>query len=60
MIPTIIVEFHSEVLGNGEFWRGPANKVAEIRNVVARELAQYVSLDGKARTVGMWTVRSKP
>ena len=49
----IVVEYD----GGFEFWRGDETKIAEIRNIVARKLAEQVRKDGKTRTDGMWTVR---
>jgi hypothetical protein len=49
----IVVEYD----GGFEFWRGDETKIAEIRNIVARKLADQVRKDGKTRTDGMWTVR---
>lgn len=53
----IIVEVKNEILGNDEFWRGPEDRIDEIRNIPARMLAKKVVKDGKARTIGMWHVR---
>lgn len=53
----IVIEYDSPVLGSGEFWRGDETKIVEIRNIVARKLAEQVCKDGAARTAGMWTVR---
>jgi hypothetical protein len=52
----LVVHFKSEVLGAGEFWRGPPSRIHEIRNVVARELAAHVAEDGRRRQDGMWIV----
>ena len=52
----IRVEIKSDVLGDSVFWKGPADRVSEIRNVPARRTAQLVSEDGKARACGMWRV----
>jgi hypothetical protein len=56
----IRVEYKSEVLGDGVFWEGPATAVAEIHNIPARETAQMVAEDGKARAYGMWHVSMLP
>lgn len=55
----IVVTYSSEILGSGEFWRGPANRLREIRNIPARRLAERVAVDGKPRLLGMWTVERK-
>ena len=55
----IIVEVKNEILGDSEFWRGPEEKIAEIRNVPARMAAENVVKDGKPRAVGMWHVRQE-
>ena len=52
----IVVRSSSEILGSDEFWRGPPDRVREIRNVVARRLAEHVAQDGHERKDGMWTV----
>lgn len=56
----IRVEYKSEVLGDGVFWEGPATAVAEIHNIPARQTAQMVAKDGKARVYGMWHVSMLP
>lgn len=53
----IIVEVKNEILGDSEFWRGPADRICEIRNIPARITAQQVVQDGKPRVCGMWHVR---
>lgn len=53
----IVVEYKSDVVGSGEFWRGAETDIAQIRNIPARRLAKAVAMDGKERTSGMWTVR---
>jgi hypothetical protein len=53
---TLSVTFQSEILGSGEFWRGDAEKISEIRNIPAREAAKHVARDGQTRFVGMWKV----
>jgi len=53
----IVVEVKNEILGNSEFWRGPEDRIAEIRNVPARMTAQHVVKDGKPRACGMRHVR---
>lgn len=55
----IVVEVKNEILGDSEFWRGPEDRVAEIRNVPARFMAQQVVKDGKPRVYGMWHVRQE-
>lgn len=52
----ILVETKSEVIGNGVFWTGPAERIGEIRNIPARELAAMVARDGESRSLGMWRV----
>lgn len=53
----IVVEVNNEILGNSEFWRGSEDKIHEIRNVYARDLAKKVVKDGQSRSNGMWHVR---
>lgn len=55
----IVVSYKSEVLGAGEFWRGPDDRIKEIRNIPARRLAAEVVTDGKPRSAGMWTVEKR-
>lgn len=55
----VIVEVKNEILGDSEFWRGDKDKIHEIRNVVARELAKQVAKDGIQRADGMWHVRAE-
>jgi len=55
----IVVEVKNEILGDSEFWRGPEDRIAEIRNVPARLTAQKVAMDGKPRVCGMWHVRQE-
>lgn len=55
----IVVEVKNEILGDSEFWRGPEDRIAEIRNVPARLTAQQVAKDGKPRVCGMWHVRQE-
>lgn len=55
----IIVEFKSEILGNGELWRGAEKDIAQIRNICAREAAELVAKDGNPRVDGMWHVRQE-
>ena len=52
----IVVEVKNQVLGDSVFWRGPADQVAEIRNIPARKTAEAVAKDGKPRVCGMWHV----
>lgn len=54
---TVVVEVKNEILGDGEFWRGPASRISEIRNIPARQTATRVVQDGKPRQCGMWHVR---
>jgi len=56
----IVVYYSSDILGNGEFWRGDESEVNDIRNIPARRLAQQVRADGATRASGMWTVRQIP
>lgn len=53
----IVITYESEVLGSGEFWRGPANRISEIRNIPARRAAEKLleNDDGKPVSGGMWT-----
>lgn len=53
----IVVEVKNDILGNDEFWRGPADRISEIRNIPARRLAELVCADGLPRKSGMWHVR---
>ena len=53
---TIRVETKSDVLCDGVFWEGPADRVGEIRNIPSRQTAQLVAADGKPRACGMWRV----
>jgi len=55
----IVVEYESDVLGRGMFWKGPEERVSEIHNIPARETARLVVRDGRERTCGMWTVRQE-
>lgn len=55
----IIVEYKSDVLGNGELWRGDEKDVAQIRNICAREIAYKTAKDGQPRVDGMWHVRQE-
>lgn len=52
----IVVETKNEIFGDGVFWRGPAERVGEIRNIPARETAKLVAKDGNPRVCGMWHV----
>lgn len=58
-MPVIVVTYNSEVLGSGEFWRGPEDALRNIRNIPARRLAEKVAADGKTRSVGMWTAEKR-
>ena len=53
----IVVEVKNEILRDGEFWRGPADHINEIRNIAVRRLAKLVCTDGMSRKIGMWHVR---
>ena len=53
---TLRVEVKNAILGDCVFWEGPAEKLDEIRNYPARDLARIVAKDGKARRDGMWVV----
>ncbi|MBM2769872.1 hypothetical protein [Burkholderia anthina] len=55
----IIVEVKNEILGDSVFWRGDAEDIRQIRNVVAAQLAFHVSRDGKPRSAGMWHVHAE-
>lgn len=55
----IIVEVKNAILGDSEFWRGPEEKIAEIRSLPARMAAEKVVKDGQQRVVGMWHVRQE-
>jgi len=50
------VEVKNEILGDSVFWEGPAERLEEIRNYPARDLAREVAKDGKPRRSGMWNV----
>lgn len=52
----IKVEVKSEILGNGVFWEGHADRVQDICNIPARETAKLVAKDGVNRVCGMWHV----
>ena len=56
----ILVEVKNEILGYSVFWRGQAEKIAEIRNIPARRTAEAVAKDGKTRVCGMWHVSAVP
>lgn len=53
----IVVEVRNQILGDSEFWRGPADRVGEIRSIPARMIAKLTAQDGKPRIDGMWHVR---
>ena len=55
----IIVEVKNAILGDSEFWRGPEEKISEIRNIPARIAAEKVIKDGQPRVSGMWHVRQE-
>lgn len=52
--PIIVVSYKSEVLGKGEFWRGPASQIDTIHNICAQQLARLTSKDGQPHKDGMW------
>jgi len=52
----IRVEVKNEILGDSVFWEGDSRDVLEIRNIVARTLAELVAMDGMPRNEGMWFV----
>lgn len=56
----ILVEVKNEILGDSIFWQGPPERIAEIRNIPARETAKLVALDGEKRVCGMWHVSVAP
>ncbi len=53
---TILVRVENEILGNDDFWEGNSDNISEILNIVARELAKCVCVDGRTRKDGMWVV----
>jgi len=55
----IIVDVKNEILGDHEFWRGDEDKISEIKNLVAQNLAKRVLIDGQPRSAGMWFVRKE-
>lgn len=58
----IVITCKSEILredGSTPFWEGPADRIGEIRSLVARDLAVDVVKDGKTRKSGMWTVEAR-
>ncbi len=55
----IIVEVKNVILGDSEFWRGPEERISEIRNIPARMAAEKVIKDGQPRVSGMWYVRQE-
>lgn len=57
----IIVTCKNEILGEDgskPFWEGPAERIGEIRNFTARELAAEVAKHGNPCRRGMWTVEA--
>ena len=56
----IIVEIKNKILGDDVFWRGPSERIDEIKNIPARETAKLVAKDGKKRVCGMWHVSAEP
>jgi len=52
----IKVEVKNEILGDDIFWQGDSTKISEIRNIVAKKLAEKVIKDGQTRKDGMWIV----
>jgi hypothetical protein len=55
--PIIVVSVENEFLGSGEFWRGPASRINECRNICGQGIARLTWKDGKPHADGMW--RSK-
>lgn len=55
-IARLQVTYCSEVLGNGVFWEGPPDRIEEIHNVVAQDLAQRVLRSQRPQATGMWRV----
>lgn len=41
--------------GKTPFWVGDAERIGEIRNIPARDLATETAKDGKPRKSGMWS-----
>lgn len=54
---TVIVDVRNDILGNSEFWRGPEDRIEEIRNIPARMCALRVVASGQPSHTGMWYVR---
>ena len=55
--PIIVVSVENEILGGGEFWRGPASQIHQCRNLVGQAIAYLTAKDGKPRSDGMWRSR---
>jgi len=53
----IRVEIKNEILGDSVFWEGDIKGICQIRNIVAKNLAEKVAQDGRARKSGMWRVK---
>jgi hypothetical protein len=54
------VEVKNAILGDSVFWEGPSEKLEDIRNIPARDLARQVAVDGQTRKSGMWVVSALP
>ena len=52
----IKVEVKNDLIGDSIFWEGDSENIFEIKNSLARQLAQQVIIDGKTRRLGMWVV----
>ena len=52
----IVVTYQNEILGAGVVWEGHEDRLEDIRNIPARNLARLVAQDGRTRQAGMWTV----
>ena len=50
------VEVKNAILGDSVFWEGPSERLEDIRNIPARDLARLVAKDGQTRKNGMWVV----
>jgi hypothetical protein len=54
------VEVKNAILGDSVFWEGPSERLEDIRNIPARDLARLVAKDGQTRKSGMWVVSALP
>lgn len=54
---TIVISYENEILGNGEFWRGPPSRIHECRNICGREIGALTAQDGQPHRDGMWRSR---